>query len=101
AFPADQATFSQVARLDADGQKFYWQELATYQISVDDLEVALPKLVEHGRPHAAVDLASHHEGRDTVQPDLLAAALSAAARTLTDCDGLRSDSYEIGKLLDA
>jgi hypothetical protein len=101
ALPADAATFQEVGKLDEAGQQRYWEELYPHRVDDAEVEFVLRKLLQYGRPHAAVDLASTHgRGEKKFDPEVLAEAITAAARAAKDPDGTRADSYDFGRILD-
>lgn len=130
ALPAGPATWADVELLSPEGRARYWQQTPTFWVDAADVERAVTELVQHDRPHAAVELAASHvmrtrratkngsapEGPATdgsgvgdsdpveapaVSGATIAAALLAAVQVAGDPNGARSSGYELRTLFDA
>jgi transcriptional regulator with XRE-family HTH domain len=90
-----------VESLGATTEHAYWERVAAWISPDEDAEYAVRKLIQHGRPHAAVDLLAHRlHGGDALDPELVAGSLEAAGTTEPRgrLDGMFQ--YDVGQLLD-
>lgn len=97
--PPDRCTFDLVDTMGPEIAHGYWSRFPAYWIwEPGDAEHAARKLIEHGRPVAAVALLGHHaERKNGLTPTLIADALEAA---LHSGESWTPGSHEIGALID-
>lgn len=101
--PYDGRTWDLAEGSDPQTERAYWRLGPRYGIGNSDVERAAHKLLEHGRPYAAVDLlALHVKPGHTPPVGLIADALERALRMSPQDDPpLSSFSYHVSELLGA
>lgn len=112
AFRYGQETWSLVSEQDKDVQSAYWNEVFLHFLTLEECEIALPKLAAANRPFAVIDLAAMlvHDVENKELGDEEHARIAAIARAALDAtiDHLPRDefgsgnttSYEINQLLE-
>jgi hypothetical protein len=99
--PAGREVWELLDRLDADTQNRYWQAVNLYGLATELLPEGIERLLEHGRPWAAVDvLASAVHRGDQLDLQLTERVLQAAA-TSEQVEATVDAAWEVGQLLDA
>jgi hypothetical protein len=103
ALPFETETWDRLEAIDAETQRLYWLRINPYAVkSPQEAERAGRKLMENGRPFAAVTLLSKYALADPseIPPPLVVEALEQAVRTTPGTDGPKgSFTYQVGKLL--
>lgn len=95
------AVWAQVDGLDPDAQAVYWRSIHPYALPANDLAAGVGRLLDVGRPWAAVDVLSNSLLDDgDVEVELASRALQAAAAAET-FDAAVDAGYEVGQILDA
>ena len=101
AMPQNSDTWVAVEALGDDGRTHYWQNVAPFWVEDGHGVHAMRKLMRHGRPHAAVDLAATLvRRRVALSAEDAAHALLEAVPVVRDVTGYRSDGHDAADLLD-
>lgn len=99
ALPFDKNAWDRATQLLGKNEKEYWENTRanTYQTD-DNIEYALSKLLEYGRPNAVIEGLSRRlfEQKD-INPELACEALLALVQSENQAE--RSDSYQITQII--
>jgi hypothetical protein len=100
--PSDARTWALVESSDHETDRHYWRLILPYGIGEVDTEVAVRKLLAHGRPYAAVDLLGAHSTRvEAPSAGLIADALEGILRASAEDERPSSSSaHYVEELLD-
>ena len=101
--PFDRRTWDLASRSGSETEQLYWRFVRPYWLDdPSDIELAVRRLLEHGRPYAAVDLLGQHATKDsTFPPALIADALEHTLRVSPKDDTpLGSFSHHVVELLE-
>jgi hypothetical protein len=98
----DATVLDVVDELGISGQTAFWVGVYPFWFDEPVVERGLRGVLEHERPHAFVDAAAALLRKyPKIDSELLGAALERAARQEADKDGHKTDSHDIGELLNA
>jgi transcriptional regulator with XRE-family HTH domain len=100
-WPPSERVWQLVESFGAPTEQAYWRQVAAWIAPDEDAEYVARKLMEHGRPHDAVDLLAHRvHGEGAPDPELVASSLEAAGTTEPRgrLDGMFK--YDVSQLLD-
>lgn len=103
--PYDARTFDLVDAADEETQAAYWRRMYAFGIPEDRSDYGARKLLQYGRPYAAVDFVAarfHLNKASAPTPSLIMDVLEAVVRAKpTDIDQPdQTLAYDIGELLD-
>lgn len=99
ALPFDKNAWDRATQLLGKNEKEYWENTManTYQTD-DEIEYALAKLLEHGRPNAVIEgLSRRLFKKEDINPELACEALLALVQSEDQAE--RSDSYKITQII--
>jgi hypothetical protein len=96
-------TFVVVENQAADVQAAYWKVMLPYRVEQPDVDYVARKLVDHQRPHSALDLlATQRAFKKPINAETAAVVLERIARPLPDDQAPdQMAGYHIGQVLDA
>jgi hypothetical protein len=99
--PSSSRTWSWVERFDEETEQAYWSQFRPFLNAPHDAARAAAKLLEHGRPHAAVDLLGLYADQAKPEPEVVAEALERATQAQPGDDVHPSDwAHQTVELLD-
>ncbi len=102
--PVEPATWQAIDELGTDAAKEYWREIRTYGLGTDFAHAArmAERLVENGRPAAALDILQSYGRREPEGfPAAMAATVLEDLADADDTDALLSlGSWEFGELVE-
>lgn len=102
--PFKSETWDRVEAAGEEVDRLYWAEIFDARLEDEtDCLRAVRELLDHGRPHLAVDVLGHYQDEEgaAITPALVADALSQAVRTPFDhVVHPTMYAYHVGKLLD-
>jgi len=88
--------------LDEDTVRQYWRTATPFPVDDKEVEHAVRRLLNHERPHVAVQLLTHHARRPNIPATLVAESLEQLLRApQDDVDMRRHSVHDITKLLNA
>ena len=99
--PFKSATWEIVEGLDSATAREYWTTVRAFYIEETEVEVASRRLLEHRRPHVAVDLLQHHVRSPNVPATLVCDVLEAVLHCpRNDADQQRLSGHDVSDLLE-